>query len=187
MNIIEDLQIVELYFTRDEAAIKITEKKYGKLCFSVAKNILFNNEDAEECVNDTYLAVWKKIPPTRPNNFSAFICKITRNLALKKVEYENAKKRSAEAIISFSEIEATFPDKHFTFDIEDEDLGKLISAFLKSEKELTRNVFLRRYWFFNSISEISKQYSLTESNVKTMLFRTRNKLREFLKKEGYDV
>jgi len=82
----DDLQIIELYFARDEHAIKETDRKYGKLCFRVAKNLLFNNEDSEECVNDTYLTVRNKIPPTRPNNFIAFICKITRNLSLKRLE-----------------------------------------------------------------------------------------------------
>ena len=106
----DDLQIIELYFARDEQAIKETDRKYGKMCFRVAKNLLFNNEDSEECVNDTYLTVWHKIPPTRPNNFTAFICKITRNLSLKKLETSNAMKRSVDAIISLSEIEATLPE-----------------------------------------------------------------------------
>jgi len=138
-------------------------------------------------VNDTYLTVWNKIPPTRPNNFTAFICKITRNLSLKKLETSNAMKRSADAIISLSEIEATLPDHSIAPDIEEEELGKLISAFLWSEKELDRNVFLRKYWFFDTISDIAERYSLNENNVKSMLFRSRNRLREFLKKEGIEV
>jgi len=183
----DDLQIIELYFARDEHAIKETDRKYGKLCFRVAKNLLFNNEDSEECVNDTYLTVWHKIPPTRPNNFTAFICKITRNLSLKRLEISNAMKRSVDAIISLSEIEATLPDHSIALDIKEEELGKLISAFLWSEKELDRNVFLRKYWFFDTISDIAERYSLNENNVKSMLFRTRNRLREFLKKEGIEV
>ena len=183
----DDLQIIELYFARDEHAIKETDRKYGKTCFRVAYNLLSNNEDSEECVNDTYLTVWNKIPPTRPNNFSAFICKITRNLSLKRLEISNAMKRSADAVISLSEIEATMPDNHIAPDIEDEELGKLISAFLWSEKELDRNVFLRKYWFFDSISDIAERYSMNENSVKSMLFRSRNRLREFLKKEGIEV
>ena len=183
----DDLQIIELYFARDEHAIKETDRKYGKLCFRVAKNLLFNNEDSEECVNDTYLTVWNKIPPTRPNNFSAFICKITRNLSLKRLETSTAMKRSADAIVSLSEIEATLPDYSIAPRVEDEELGKLISAFLWSEKELDRNVFLRKYWFFDTISDIAERYSLTENNVKSLLFRSRNRLREFLKKEGIEV
>ena len=183
----DDLQIIELYFDRNERAIKETDRKYGKLCFQVAKNLLWNREDSEECVNDTYLALWNQIPPTRPNNFTAFICKITRNLSLKRLEISNAMKRSADAVISLSEIEATMPDNHIAPDIEDEELGKLISAFLWSEKELDRNVFLRKYWFFDTISDIAERYSLNENNVKSMLFRTRNRLREFLRKEGIEV
>lgn len=183
----DDLQIIELYFARDEHAIKETNRKYGKLCFRVAKNILLNNEDSEECVNDTFLTLWNKIPPTRPNNFTAFICKITRNLSLKKLELSNAKKRSTDAIISLSEIEAILSDNRIAPGVEDEELGKLISAFLWSEREDTRNVFLRKYWFFDSISEISNRYSFSESKVKSMLFHTRNRLREFLKKEGIEV
>ena len=183
----DDLQIIELYFARDEHAIKETDRKYGKTCFRVAYNLLSNNEDSEECVNDTYLTVWNKIPPTRPNNFSAFICKITRNLSLKRLETSNAMKRSADAIVSLSEIEATLPDHSIAPGIEEEELGKLISAFLWSEKELDRNVFLRKYWFFDTISDIAERYSLPENTVKSMLFRSRNRLREFLKKEGIEV
>ena len=184
---IDDLQIIELYFARNEHAIEETANKYGNLCFRVAKNLLFNNEDSEECVNDTYLTLWNKIPPIRPTNFTAFICRITRNLSLKKLELSNAMKRSADAIISLSEIEATLPDYNIASGIEDEEIGKLISAFLWSEKELNRNVFLRKYWFFDSISDIAERYSLGENNVKSMLFRTRNRLREFLRKEGIEI
>lgn len=183
----KDKQIIDIYFSRDERAIKETDKKYGKLCFMLANNLLRSNEDSEECVNDTYLTVWNKIPPARPKNFTAFICKITRNLALKKLELKNAKKRSPDVIISLSEIEEIIPDNSSATDFEDEEVGKLISDFLRSEKELNRNVFLRKYWFFDSISSIAKMYSLSESNVKSMLFRTRNSLRDFLKKEGFEL
>ena len=183
----DDLQIIELYFARDEQAIKETDRKYGKTCFRVAYNLLSNNEDSEESVNDTYLTVWNKIPPTRPNNFIAFICKITRNLSLKRLEVSNAMKRSAGTIISMSELEKALPDQCIAPDVEDEELGKLISAFLWSEKALDRNVFLRKYWFFDSISDIAERYSMNENSVKSMLFRSRNRLREFLRKEGIDV
>ena len=183
----DDLQIIELYFARDEQAIKETDRKYGKTCFRVAYNLLSNNEDSEECVNDTYLTVWNKIPPTRPNNFLAFICKITRNLSLKRLEVSNAMKRSAGTIISMSELEKALPDQCVAPDVEDEELGKLISAFLWSEKALDRNVFLRKYWFFDSISDIAERYSMNENSVKSMLFRSRNRLREFLRKEGIEV
>ena len=183
----DDLQIIDLYFARDEHAIKETDSKYGRLCFRTAKNILTNDEDSEECVNDTYLTLWNKIPPTRPDNFTAFICRITRNLSLKKLELSNAKKRSSNATISLSEIETILPDDRIAPGLEDEELGKLINAFLWSEKKDARNVFLRKYWFFDSISDIADRYSFSKSKVKSMLFHTRNRLREFLKKEGIEV
>ena len=183
----DDLQIIELYFARDEHAIKETDHKYGKLCFRVAKNLLFNNEDSEECVNDTYWKAWQTIPPQRPSRLATYLGKITRNLSLKRLELSNAMKRSADAIISLSEIETTLPDYSIAQGVEDEELAKLISAFLWSEKELDRNVFLRKYWFFDTISDIAERYSMRENTVKSMLFRTRNRLREFLRKEGIEV
>lgn len=183
----DDLQIIELYFARDEQAINATDDKYGKLCLHVAVNILSNREDSEECVNDTYLNVWNKIPPTRPNNFKAFICKITRNLSLKKLETANAMKRTSTAILSLEEIEDTVPDSGISPEISDEELGKLISAFLWKQSEDVRNVFLRKYWFFDSVSGIAERYAFSESKVKSMLFHTRNKLRDYLEKEGFEL
>ena len=183
----DDLQIVELYFARDEQAIQETDRKYGKLCFQVANNLWACREDAEECVSAAYLVLWNKIPPTRPNNFKAFICKVTRNLSLKKLEFAHAAKRSANAVVSLSEIETTLPDYRIAQGVGCEELGKLISDFLRKEKELDRNVFLRRYWFFDSISDIASLYALNENRVKSMLFRTRNRLRAYLKKEGVEV
>lgn len=183
----DDKQIVDLFFNRDEWAIKETDKKYGKLCLRIADNILSNREDAEECVNDAYLAAWKKIPPECPGNLSAFISKIVRNLSLKRLEFLNAKKRSAESVISLSEIDEAIPDDSFMMSIEDDEIAKLISVFLRKEKELDRNVFLRKYWFFDTVSDIAGMYSLSETSVKAKLFRTRNRLRDYLKKEGYKV
>ena len=183
----DDLQIIELYFARDEQAIKATDDKYGRLCLCIAGNILSNREDSEECVNDTYLNVWNRIPPTRPDNFKAFICKITRNLSLKKLEAANARKRTGAAILSLEEIEETVPDSGVSPEIRDEELGKLISAFLRKQKDDARNVFLRKYWFFDPVSDIAKRYAFSESKVKSMLFHTRNKLRDYLKKEGIEL
>lgn len=183
----EDLKIIELFFERNEKAIEETEKKYGRICFKIAHNILGRYEDAEECVNDTYLTVWDKIPPARPNNFTAFICKITRNLSLKKLDYNNALKRAPEALVSLSELEETLPDKSFAPDVSDEKLGALISKFLLKEKTSARNVFIRRYWFLDSISDIAELYSFSESKVKNMLYHTRNKLKIFLQKEGIEI
>ena len=183
----DDTQIIELFFARNEQAIKETDAKYGKLCFSVANRILENNEDSEECVNDTYLNAWNKIPPTRPNHFSAFLCKITRLISLKKLEFSSALKRTSAVIVSFEELEGVLQDPKISPATDAEDLGKLISAFLRREKEDTRNIFLRKYFFCDSVSEIAEQYRLNENTVKSMLFRTRNRLREYLRKEGVEV
>lgn len=179
-----DEQIVALFFERNEQAIAETDVKYGRLCFSIANNILNNNQDSAECVNDSYLCVWNKIPPTHPACFKAFLCKIVRNLSLKKFEFLNAGKRNPNMIVSLSELEDLVADKEVRTDFGEEELGKLISAFLKKEKEITRNVFIRKYFFFDSISEIAKRYSFTESKVKNMLYHSRNKLKEYLKEEG---
>ena len=183
----DDQKITELYFSRDEQAIKETDIKYGKLCRRIAYNILRNDEDAEECVNDTYIGVWNAIPPNKPDHFMAFICKIARNIALKKMESLSRQKRAQATVISISELEEILPDESIAADVSSEDIGKLISNFLRKEKPEIRNVFIRKYYFFDSIHEIAKRYSFTESKVKNMLYHTRNKLKEYLIKEGIEL
>lgn len=139
------------------------------------------------CVNDTYVSVWNTIPPTRPHNFMSFICKIARNLSLKRLEFMKRKKRSAEIILSLDELAAVLPDERYAPDVSDEDVGKLISKFLRSQEEYVRNVFIRKYFYFDSIREIAKRYSFTESKVKNMLFYTRNKLKDYLIKEDVEI
>ena len=183
----DDRNIIELYFDRNENAIKETDNKYGKLCLRVAYNVLNNHSDSEECVNDTYLSVWNQIPPTRPNNFMAFLCKITRNISLKRYSFNHAAKRNGLIDISFSELESILPDYTYQPNLEDEYLGGLISDFLRSETEDARNVFLRKYWFFDTVEEIAERYSFTESKVKSMLSRTRNRMKDFLIQKGVQV
>ena len=170
----DDLMIIELYFARDEQAIEETDTKYGKLCFHMANNFLSNDADAEECVNDTYLTAWNTIPPTRPNNFRAFLCKIVRNLSMKKLEFNLALKRTQNVTVSFSELEEVLPDTRTAPEWEYENLGKIITDFLQAEKEDVRNVFIRKYYFFDSISDIAGRYSFSESKVKNMLYHSRN-------------
>jgi RNA polymerase sigma-70 factor (ECF subfamily) len=183
----DDSKIIELYFERDDRAIKETQIKYGKLCHKIAYNILNNYEDSEECVNDTYVGVWNAIPPTRPNNFMSFVCKITGNLSLKRLEFMKREKRSADVLVSLHELEGILPDEKYAPDVSDEDIGKLISNFLYTQKEDVRNVFIGRYYFFDSIREIADTYSFSESKVKNMLFYTRNKLKDYLIKEGVEI
>ncbi len=183
----DDLQIIALYFARDEKAIKETDIKYGKLCFNVANNILSIDQDAEECVNDTYLNVWNTIPPARPNHFMAFICKITRNLSLKKLEFKMALKRTPKALLSFDELESILPDNRMNPDIGNKEVGKVISDFLRGESEAARNVFIRKYVHFDSISDITARYSFAESKVKNLLYHSRKRLREYFREEGIEV
>ncbi len=183
----DDMTVIELYFARDRDAIKETDKKYGRLCHSIASNILGNQEDAEECVNDTYLCLWNLIPPTRPSNFTAFICKITRNLSLKRLEYNHAQKRTPNITVSFDELSEVLSDEKLSPYIESEDIGRRISEFLRTKSPTVRKVFIRKYWFFDTVEEIAKTYAFSESKVKSMLYRTRNELREHLRKEGIAI
>lgn len=183
----DDLMIINLYFERNEQAINETDAKYGKLCFGIANNVLADNEDAEECVNDTYLSVWNQIPPTRPNNFRSFLCKIVRNLSLKKLDYNYATKRNRNMTTSFLELENVLQNCIIDDKLEYEELGKIISDFLWQEKEASRNVFIRKYYFFDSVSDIARRYSFTESKVKSMLYHSRNRLKEYLRKEGVEI
>ena len=143
----EDLMIIELFFARNEQAINETDVKYGRLCFGIANHILSNDEDAKECVNDTYLSVWNKIPPTRPNDFKSFICKIVRNLSIKKLEYNLALKRSKNMTVSYSELENVLQDNDIYDETDYINIGEIISVFLRHEKEESRNVFIRKYFF----------------------------------------
>ena len=183
---ISDEKIIELYFQRNEQALFETQIKYGNLCQTVAMNILGDREDAEECVNDTYLGVWNAIPPNRPNNFAAFMIKITRNLSLKKLRFKNAEKRkNDEYAISYDELSECIPDG---FDISEklneDELSKILSDFLRNIPEVDRKIFILRYWYSESITEISKNFNFSESKVKMKLLRTRNNLREFLCEKG---
>lgn len=184
----QDEDIIDLYFSRSENAIKETEAKYGKLCTHVIRNILKGSEDVEEVLNDTYLGVWNSIPPTRPILFSTFLCKIARNLALKKYEYLSAQKRNPEVLISFSELEECITDIH-SQDIRysAEELSAFINEFLRGEKQEQRIVFIRRYWYNDSIKDICKRCHMSKSKVETILFRMRKKLREALEEQGFEV
>ncbi len=179
----DDKRIIDLFFDRNENAIKETQTKYGKLCFKIAHNILRNREDAQEIENDTYLALWQRIPPARPENFTAFICRIARNIAMKKYEYNTADKRSG-SVVSWSELEESIPDNAFAAEIEDARIGELINSFLRGQKEDARNVFIRRYYFGDDILEIAENFAFSESKVKSMLFHTRNKLKTYLIENG---
>ncbi len=180
----EDHDIVELYFRRDETAIVETQKKYGRLCHSIAERITSDACDAEECVNDVYLGLWQVIPPHRPNSLCAFVAKIARNQALIKLKHRNADKRTPDALLSLHELEEVIPDPETFEHLEDERIGHWIGEFLKGEKEEIRNLFIRKYWYFDSIQDLSQKFGYSETKIKSILFRTRKKLKLFLTEKG---
>ena len=181
----DDRSMIELYFARDERAIKETAAKYGKVCLRLAQNILGNAQDAEECVNDAYVGVWNAIPPTRPNDLCAFICRITRNLSLKRLRALTRQKCSRDAVVSLSELEEILPDG--AMDGREGEIAAAISAFLREQSEDVRGVFIRKYYFFDSVADIAKCFGFSQSKVKSMLYHTRNKLKEYLTKEGIEI
>lgn len=183
----EDAKILDLYFARDEDAIRETDTAYGKRLHALAKNILQNREDAEESVNDTYAEVWKSIPPRRPKYFFAFLASICRHLSLNRVDWKQAAKRRAQVVPLTEEMENCIPDAAHERQMEAKELGKLLDLFLESLPKDSRLIFLRRYWYVDSVPEIAARYGMTESKVKMQLSRTKEKLRLFLEQEGIYV
>lgn len=183
----DDHEIIELYWKRNEQAIERTAEKYGAYCMKISMNILQDQADSEENVNDTYMQVWKTIPPNRPNRFIAFLGKLTRNLALNKYKANHTQKRIAnEFSASLEELDLCTPTKLTVDDqVGISELSKIISAFLHEQKEEMRNVFICRYFYNESIDEIAKRYGYSQSKIKSMLMRARTRLRHRLEEEGY--
>ena len=183
----DDNEILDLYFARSEQAIVQTDQKYGFYCYSIAKRILSDPLDAEESVNDTYAEVWKSIPPRRPKYFFAFLASICRHLSLNRVDWKQAAKRRAQVVPLTEEMENCIPDAVHERQMEAKELGKLLDLFLESLPKDSRLIFLRRYWYVDSVPEIAARYGMTESKVKMQLSRTKEKLRLFLEQEGIYV
>ena len=176
-----DERIIELFFERSEQAIKELDDKYGRVCHSVSYNILNNRADAEECVNDAYLGTWNAIPPAKPNPLCAFVCKIVRNISLKRYEYNTAAKRNSVYDVAMEELENCLASaKTVEEEIAERELTKVIESFLDSLSKENRVIFLRRYWFSDTYCDIAKQVGLTEKNVSVRLTRIRKELREYL-------
>lgn len=186
MRNLNDNEIVALFLCRDEKAIEETQKKYGRYCFTIAHNILHNKEDAEESVNDTYWNVWNSIPPHQPQIFSTFLGKITRHLALKKWRDKTADKRGGgEMALTLDELQECIPARYSVEDeVQTHELTALLNTFVRNLPDTERRVFICRYWYFDSITQISKSFGLSQSKVKTTLYRTRQKLLKILEKEG---
>ena len=182
-----DSQIIALYWERNEDAIRETDQVYGPRLFAISDRLLHSKLDAQESVNDTYLKAWDTVPPQRPVYFFAYLAKICRNFSLARIQWNTAAKRNAEVIALTREMEECIPDRSIERRLEVEELGQLLNVFLDSISSENRRIFLRRYWFSDSIQEISDRYHISQSKVKTQLHRTRKKLKEFLEQEGITV
>lgn len=184
----EDEKIIALYWQRDERAIDETAGKYGRLILSIAYRILHNQEDAQECENDTYHAAWNRIPPEIPRCLHAFLGRIARNIACDRYDYCNAKKRNHSFDLVLDELKDCLKssdtvDSH----LEQQLTAQYISEFLNKTHYSKRVLFIRRYWYCDSIAELAERFGYRESRVKSMLMRTRKELRQYLIKRGISL
>ncbi|MBR4587634.1 MAG: sigma-70 family RNA polymerase sigma factor [Lachnospiraceae bacterium] len=185
----DDKQLIELYRTRNETAIGETLKKYGVLTTSVAENILRNHNDAEEVANDVWLALWNRIPPDEPENFSAYISRVARNQAITRLRHDNTLKRGgSEYEAAVDELSEIIPDSSTTEDIfEERELTRLINKFLDTQKKESRLLFVGRYFHLKSDAELSATFKISKAGVRMSLMRTRNAMKKYLEKEGYRI
>lgn len=183
-----DYEIVELYWRRSEEAISLTMERYGRYLLKLAMNILHLWEDAEECVNETYLSAWNQMPPDRPAKLLPYLGRIARCLALNRYDYLKAQKRGADFTLQLSELEECLSAPDSTLSgYEEKALADAISAFLRGLDGESRTMFIRRYWYSDSIGEIARRFSVRESKVKSQLFRIRGRLKNYLQEEGFAV
>ena len=184
-----DEKIVELYWERSEEAIKETDKQYGRYFHYIAKEILQDEEDAKEIVNDTYLKAWNSIPPERPNPLKAFLGRITRQLSLNRLEQNKAQKRGGgQYLLALDELAECIPDGSGNEDLASNiDLTDALNRFLRNLPIEQRRVFIKRYWYMSSIADTARYFGMSESKVVSILFRVRNKLKDHLTKEGFDL
>lgn len=182
----EDAAIVDLYWQRSDQAISETDHKYGRYCHTIAYNICANNEDAEECVNDTWFSAWNLMPDKRPSILSTFLGYITRNFALNRYKAQHSQKRGGgEMPLALDEMSECIPDiisieQHY----EEKELESAIDTFVSTLSETDRRMFIARYWFLASVAEIAEKMNCSLSKTKSSLYRTRNKLRAYLQEEG---
>ena len=185
MTRLEDSQIVDLFFERSEQAITELDRKYGAAVRKTAANILRSPQDAEECVNDAFLGAWDRIPPLRPDSLGSYVCRIARNLAVSKLRSETAQKRNAGFELVLDELAECIPSKADPeSEIEARELLAAIERFLSEQDYDDRYLFVRRYWFSDPVGDIAAAMHSREGRVSARLFRLREKLRKYLKKEG---
>ena len=185
----DDARIVQLYWDRNEQAIPATAKKYGNYCTSIAQNILGNHEDAEECVNDTYMNAWNAMPPHRPSILSTFLGKIVRNLSIKRYKHNTTDKRGGgQATVVLDEIAEFVSDTDSVEqEIDRRELVTAIDGFLDRLPSDKKNIFVCRYWYFDSIADIASRFGITENNVSVTLNRLRHKLHNYLLERGFEL
>ncbi|MGI6071754.1 MAG: RNA polymerase sigma factor [Lachnospiraceae bacterium] len=182
----EDNKIIDLFFERSESAITHLSEKYGRLGMSIATNILKNTSDAEECLNDALLGVWNTIPPTRPESLISYVCKIVRNQALKRYEYNTAQKRNSFYDTALEELGECIPaEQDVEKEIEANELARDIEKFLDKQSRADRTIFMRRYFFVDSYAQIASLTGLSEKNVSVKLTRMRGRLKDYLTERGY--
>ena len=181
----EDEKIVDLYWQRSPAAIEETDKKYGGYCETIAYNILHSREDAEECLDDTYMAAWNAMPVNRPQRLSPFLAAISRNIALKRArDRSRAKRGGGELRLCIEELSEVIPSgADVEREVEAKELSRLVNGFVSELSQAERRVFLSRYYYMLPVREIARRLGFSESKVKSILYRTRKKLLCFLEKE----
>ena len=186
-HIITDDDIIALLFARCEDGLEQVAKRYGRDCHRVARNVLGSEQDAEECVNDTYMKVWESIPPARPTSLRSFVLTVTRNIAIDKLRVNRAGRRMpADICIPLSELEEHLEGIAVSDERMTEDLRRIINEFLDSLSKKDAALFVRRYWYLDSVRRLSEISGYSENNVYQRLFVMRKKLRDRLIKEGYE-
>lgn len=184
----DDKKIIELFYERSEQAITELSKKYGLLCEKIADNILNNHLDAEECVNDAYLAVWNTIPPQNPDSLVSYVCRIVRNQAIKKYHENTALKRNSIYDTSLDELEEVLPSSaSVEGELEAKEVSAIIDRFLETLDKQSRTMFIRRYWYSDSIEEIALSFKTSKHYISVRLSRIRKALKKYLVKEGVSV
>lgn len=181
----EDKQIVQLLFARAETAISELSIRFGKQLHRIAYNILQNNSDAEECTNDTYLSLWNAIPPVSPDPLAPYVYRTGRNTALKRLHRDTAQKRNSRYDVSLEELNGCLPGEDMEQAIDAIELGRAIDRFLESKTKVSRYIFIRRYWYGDTVNAIANELAMKETAVSVRLNRMRKSLKAYLKKEGY--
>lgn len=185
----QDQEIIALYNQRDEQAIVQTEAKYGTYCMSIAQNILRNLQDSEECVNDTWLRTWNSIPPVYPDNLKRYVGMITRNLSLSRFEFlHRAKRGGGEVVLALEELhDVADPNADGRLQLDEQEFARILNAFLRALPERDCGIFIRRYYYLESVDSIARYYRIRRDHVFKILSRARGKLRADLESEGYTV